>query len=32
MRGRVRVEEHFSWDQIAKDTINVYRDAIASFA
>ncbi len=32
LRGRVRVEEHFSWDQIAKDTINVYRDAIASFA
>ena len=31
MRGRARVEEHFSWDQIAKDTINVYRDAIASF-
>ena len=32
MRGRTRVEQHFSWDQIAKDTINVYRDAIASFA
>lgn len=32
LRGRARVEEHFSWDQIAKDTINVYRDAIASFA
>jgi starch synthase len=32
LRGRIRVEEHFSWDQIAKDTINVYRDAIASFA
>lgn len=32
LRGRVRVEEHFSWDQIAKNTINVYRDAIASFA
>ena len=31
-RGRARVEEHFSWDQIAKDTISVYRDAIASFA
>ncbi|MFM5952533.1 MAG: glycogen synthase [Micrococcales bacterium] len=31
-RGRARVEEHFSWEQIAKDTISVYRDAIASFA
>jgi starch synthase len=31
-RGRARVEEHFSWDQISKDTIEVYRDAIASFA
>ncbi len=31
-RGRARVEEHFSWDQIARDTIGVYRDAIASFA
>jgi starch synthase len=30
--GRRRVEEHFSWDRIAKDTIAVYRDAIASFA
>jgi starch synthase len=31
-RGRARVEKHFSWDQIAKDTIKVYADAIASFA
>jgi starch synthase len=30
--GRKRVEEHFSWDRIAQDTIAVYRDAIASFA
>lgn len=30
--GRRRVEEHFSWDRIAQDTIDVYRDAIASFA
>jgi starch synthase len=31
-RGRARVEQNFSWDQIAKDTIRVYRDAIAAFA
>jgi starch synthase len=30
--GRKRVEDHFSWDRIAQDTIAVYRDAIASFA
>jgi starch synthase len=30
--GRKRVEDHFSWDQIAADTIAVYRDAIANFA
>lgn len=30
--GRRRVEDHFSWDQIAADTISVYRDAIANFA
>lgn len=30
--GRKRVEDHFSWDRIAQDTIAVYRDAINSFA
>ena len=30
--GRKRVEDHFSWDAIAEDTIKVYRDAIKSFA
>jgi starch synthase len=30
--GRRRVEEHFSWEAIAQDTIAVYRDAIAKFA
>jgi starch synthase len=30
--GRRRVEQHFSWDQIAQDTISVYRDAIENFA
>lgn len=30
--GRTRVEQHFSWDRIAQDTINVYRDAIDNFA
>ncbi len=30
--GRERVEEHFSWDRIAQDTIAVYREAIATFA
>jgi starch synthase len=29
--GRKRVEDHFSWDRIAEDTIAVYREAIASF-
>lgn len=30
--GRRRVEEHFSWDSIAEQTIRVYRKAIESFA
>jgi starch synthase len=30
--GRTRVEQHFSWERIAQDTIDVYRDAIANFA
>jgi starch synthase len=30
--GRKRVEDQFSWDRIAQDTIAVYREAIASFA
>jgi len=30
--GRRRVEQHFSWDRIAQDTIEVYRDAIENFA
>lgn len=29
--GRKRVEDFFSWDRIAQDTLAVYRDAIASF-
>jgi starch synthase len=29
--GRKRVEDHFSWDRIAQDTIAVYREAIQSF-
>jgi starch synthase len=29
--GRKRVEDHFSWDAIAEDTIKVYRNAIESF-
>jgi starch synthase len=29
--GRKRVEEHFSWDAIAEETIRVYREAIASY-
>ncbi|MEY4398130.1 MAG: hypothetical protein RLZ53_706, partial [Actinomycetota bacterium] len=32
LAGRKRVEEHFSWDAIAEDTISVYRNAIESFA
>ncbi len=32
LAGRKRVEDHFSWDSIAEDTISVYRNAIASFA
>lgn len=30
--GRRRVEDHFSWDAIAADTIKVYREAIENFA
>ena len=30
--GRERVEQHFSWDSIAEQTLSVYREAIASFA
>lgn len=30
--GRKRVEDHFSWDAIAAQTIAVYRDAIGNFA
>lgn len=30
--GRRRVEEHFSWDSIALETIRVYKDAIAANA
>lgn len=29
--GRKRVENHFSWDSIAQTTLDVYRNAIASF-
>lgn len=29
--GRKRVENHFSWDAIAEDTIRVYQDAIDSY-
>jgi starch synthase len=29
--GRRRVEEHFSWDKIAAETIDVYRNAIKAF-
>ena len=32
LAGRKRVEDHFSWDAIAADTISVYRNAIESFA
>ena len=32
LAGRKRVEQHFSWDSIAEDTINVYRSAIETFA
>lgn len=32
LAGRKRVEDLFSWDTIAADTISVYRNAIASFA
>ncbi|MFM6963033.1 MAG: glycogen synthase [Micrococcales bacterium] len=30
--GRKRVEEHFSWESIAEQTLSVYRGAIANFA
>ncbi|MEY4553852.1 MAG: hypothetical protein RL197_279 [Actinomycetota bacterium] len=30
--GRSRVEQQFSWDRIATDTVAVYRDAIERFA
>jgi glycosyltransferase involved in cell wall biosynthesis len=30
--GRVRVENQFSWDRIAADTIAVYRNSIETFA
>jgi starch synthase len=29
--GRKRVEDHFSWDAVAQDTIRVYREAIAAY-
>jgi starch synthase len=29
--GRTRVENHFSWDAVAQDTIRVYQEAIASY-
>ncbi len=29
--GRKRVEQHFSWDSIAEQTLSVYRGAIANF-
>lgn len=29
--GRKRVEEHFSWQSIAEQTLSVYRDAIANY-
>ena len=32
LAGRKRVEELFSWQRIADQTIGVYREAIASFA
>ena len=32
LAGRKRVEENFSWDAIAEETISVYRHAIESFA
>jgi starch synthase len=30
--GRTRVENHFSWDSIAEQTISVYRKAINGIA
>jgi len=30
--GRARVENHFSWDSIAEQTISVYRKAINGIA
>ena len=32
VRGRRRVEQHFSWESIAEQTLSVYREAIANFA
>jgi starch synthase len=29
--GRKRVEQHFSWDSIAEQTLSVYRSAIQEF-
>ena len=29
--GRKRVEDHFSWDAVAQDTIRVFREAIAAY-
>jgi starch synthase len=31
LAGRKRVEDHFSWDAVAQDTIRVYREAIAAY-
>jgi starch synthase len=31
LAARKRVEDHFSWDSIAEQTLSVYRGAIASF-
>jgi starch synthase len=31
LAGRKRVEDHFSWDAVAQDTIRVYREAITAY-
>jgi starch synthase len=31
LAGRKRVEDHFSWDAVAQETIRVYREAIATY-
>jgi starch synthase len=31
LAARKRVEDHFSWDSIAEQTLSVYRGAIANF-